>query len=201
MGLKRTLIQILNTLNKYIQSKRVGHIGPDTIIYYTGRIYLTQNAKPSNITLDNNSRVYGTIISCGEGKIQMGEYSALGANSFIKCSNSIIIGNYTAIAPHVIIQDNNTHPVHPADRKIMQKTPSGHISRSWLFSDSKPIIIGENCWIGENSRICKGVSIGDGAIVAANSVVTHDVPENSIVAGNPARIVKIEIEKSDHRFF
>ena len=100
----------------------------------------------------------------------------------------------------ISISDNNNHPVNPEDRKIIWVTPDNSVERSWKFADHKPIIIGENCWIGEFSRICKGVNIGDGAIVAANSVVTKDVPANSIVAGNPARIVKEHIENT-HRFF
>ena len=55
--------------------------------------------------------------------------------------------------------------------------------------------IGNYVWVGENSRICKGVTIGDNAIIAANSVVTKDVPANSIAAGNPARIVKTNLEE------
>lgn len=201
MSIKKIIIRILNGCNKYLQGRKVGIIGKNTILYYTCKIYLTQGAKPSNIKLANEARVYGTITSCGSGKVNMGDFAALGANSFIKCSNSISIGNYTAIAPNVIIQDNNTHPVHPEDRRKMQSTPSGHKSRSWLFSDSKPIIVGNNCWIGENSRICKGVTIGDGSIIAANSVVTHDVPENCIAAGNPAKVVKEQIDQIDIRYF
>ena len=63
----------------------------------------------------------------------------------------------------------------------------------WKWSAIKPVIIKENVWIGENARICKGVTIGKNAIVAANSIVTKDVPDNSIAAGNPARIVKTDI--------
>ena len=54
--------------------------------------------------------------------------------------------------------------------------------------------IGDDCWIGTNVRICKGVTIGDNSIVAACSVVTKDVPANCIVAGNPAKIVKTGID-------
>jgi acetyltransferase-like isoleucine patch superfamily enzyme len=66
--------------------------------------------------------------------------------------------------------------------------------RSWIYSMSKPIKIGSNCWLGEYSRICKGVTIGDNSIVAASAVVTKDVPPNSIAAGNPAQIVKRDID-------
>ena len=64
---------------------------------------------------------------------------------------------------------------------------------------SASIYIGRNVWIGEYSRICKGVTIGDNSIVAANSVVTKNVPANCIVAGNPAKIVKKDIESTPRR--
>lgn len=199
--MKKIIICTLNWLSKHRLAKKVSNIGKDTIIYYTAHISLTQNATKENIILSNNARVYGSLVSCGRGKIVMEEYAALGAKSVIKAVNSIEIGAFTAIAPNVVIQDNNTHPVNPKDRLLMMYTPAGHVSRSWLFSDSAPIKIGKNCWIGENSRICKGVTIGDGSIIAANSVVTHDVPENSIAAGNPAKIVKTGIDIISKRYF
>jgi len=69
---------------------------------------------------------------------------------------------------------------------------SGFYGDAWSakHSSSAPIIISDNVWIGERATILKGVSIGQGAIVAMGSVVTKDVPDYSIVAGNPARIVK-----------
>ena len=60
----------------------------------------------------------------------------------------------------------------------------------WTHSDSKPITIEDNVWIGENAVILKGVQIGRGSIIACNAVVTKDVPPYTIAAGNPARIVK-----------
>ena len=79
----------------------------------------------------------------------------------------------------------------------MRPTPVDHDLRMWKHSVHAPIIIGENVWIGSHVRICKGVTIGDNSVVAANSVVTKDVPANCIVAGNPAKIVKTEIDKMD----
>ena len=68
-------------------------------------------------------------------------------------------------------------------------------SRLWKHSDHKPITIGENCWIGRNVSILKGVTIGDNSVIAANSVVTKSIPANSIAAGNPAKVVKTNIEE------
>ena len=58
------------------------------------------------------------------------------------------------------------------------------------FQGTKPVYIGNNCWIGGRVTILPGVKIGDGSIIGAGAVVTKDVPENSIVAGNPAVVVK-----------
>ncbi len=104
------------------------------------------------------------------------------------------------IGPYVTIMDNNNHPVQPDDRKIYQYAPSGSELRSYKYSVSKPIIIEDNVWIGANARINKGVTVGENSIVASNAVVTKDVPKNSIAAGNPARIVKTDIDKLP-RFF
>ena len=60
----------------------------------------------------------------------------------------------------------------------------------WKYADSAPIVIEDNVWIGEYSAILKGVTIGTGSIVASHAVVTKDVPPYTIVAGNPARVVK-----------
>jgi acetyltransferase-like isoleucine patch superfamily enzyme len=58
----------------------------------------------------------------------------------------------------------------------------------------KPVIIGKNCFIGANSMILPGVTIGDEVVVAAGAIVTKDIPHNTIVAGNPARIIRKDIK-------
>ena len=90
------------------------------------------------------------------------------------------------ISTGCMIADNDGHPVSPYRR--LRKEPV-------LQSEIKPIIIGDNVWIGTGSIIFKGVVIGDGAIVAARSVVTHDVPANSIATGIPAKISIKDIDK------
>lgn len=188
--LKSIIIKILNRIVNYRYKSKVKIVNKGMPFYYTGRVALTQNAKCDQIILDGTSRIYGKITACDKGIVHIGKYSALGAASRIQCALSITIGDYTAIAPNVTITDNNTHPTSPADRLKMRITPAGHEMRSWKYSDKKAVAIGNNCWIGEMSRILKGVTIGDGSIVAANSVVTKNVPPNCIVAGNPAKIVK-----------
>lgn len=80
------------------------------------------------------------------------------------------------IAPRVAIY-TATHPIDPAERN------SG-------VEYGKPVTIGENVWIGGNAVICPGVTIGDNVVVGAGAVVTKDVPNNVVIGGNPAKIIK-----------
>ena len=183
------------------RAKKVTIKGKDVYFHRKSRINFSNGASAKNIVIDSNTKIYGSLSCCHNGKIMIGKYSQLGVNSQIRCVNCVIMGSYSAIADNVIVCDNNNHPVNPLDRHIMRQTPSGSKERSWLNSDNAPIVIGDDCWIGQYSRICKGVTIGNGSVVAANSVVTKDVPENCIVAGNPARVVKNNIDISTKRFF
>lgn len=95
----------------------------------------------------------------------------------IGCFNNIKIGNNVAIAENVTIRDSDNHQLLYDSYKI-----------------SKPIEIGNNVWIGINATILKGVKIGDGAIVAAGSIVTKDVPARCLVAGVPAKVIKTNVD-------
>lgn len=153
-------------------------------------------SKKEDIVLESNIQILSgcNLKSCHGGKILLRKHCKL-QNTNILCVESVEIGKYTAIGNNVTITDNNNHPINPNFRKFMRTTPHGSDARSWIHADHAPIKIGENCWIGQNVRIQKGVTIGDNSVIAANSVVTKSVPANCIAAGNPARIVKTDIDK------
>ena len=89
----------------------------------------------------------------------------------ITCLTQVVIGNNCLIGPQVVIRDDDAHEVIGGVR-------------------TAPIIIGDNVWVGTRAVILKGVTIGDGAIVAAAAVVTKDVPPRTIVGGNPAHVIR-----------
>ena len=155
-----------------------------------------RGSTPQDIVIGEGFRFFGgNIISQNGGKITIGENVKFGFNCIVGAANSITIGNYTIFADNITIMDNNNHPVNPLDRAILYRTDRKSEYRGWKYSDSRPIVIGNNVWCGTNARINKGVTIGDGAVIAANTVVVKDVPANSICAGNPGKIVKTGIDQ------
>lgn len=115
-------------------------------------------------------------------EIIIGENCCFGDFLHFTSCNKIIIGDNLLTGRWVTITDNGHGKTDYEELKI---SPS---NRS-LFSKG-PVIIGNNVWIGDKATILAGVTIGDGSVVAANSVVTKDVPSYSVAAGNPARIIK-----------
>lgn len=160
------------------------------------RVNLLEDSTKSQVVLKDHVEMYGCIRVIKNGLVEMYDWSKIGENSVIEASNKVVIGKDTAIAVNVTIIDNNTHPINPEDRRYMMHTPHNSFERKSQNAASAPIIIGENVWIGSNARICKGVTIGDNAIIAACSVVTKNVPANAVAAGNPAKIVKENIHLS-----
>ena len=143
-----------------------------------------------HIRIGKNCEIYGTVQSMGKGEIRIGDHTAIYERSIIGSIESITIGNCVIISNEVHVFDNNNHPTSPKAREKMCLEGFHTDAWHWKHADSKPIVIEDNVWIGERSTILKGVTIGKGAVVACNSVVTKDVPPYTIVAGNPARIVK-----------
>lgn len=98
----------------------------------------------------------------------------------------VTIGDNVFIAPNVAIYTAG-HPIHPKARNSM-------------FEYGISITIGDNCWIGGNVVICPGVKIGSGVVIGAGSVVTHDIPDDVVAAGNPCRILRA-ITDEDLQFY
>lgn len=151
-----------------------------------------QTGSKENILIGEHCWIRGLLSVHGSGKLVIGDRTYVGGATRIGTFEEITIGNDVIIANEVHIYDNNNHPVQPIKRLEMTKAMD-YESSLWGWNDNvekSPIRIGDNVWIGERTTILKGVTIGRGSVIACNSVVTHDVPEYCIAAGNPARIVK-----------
>jgi len=190
MLIKNLILSFKKKVRNYKLKRFLTLEGRDHNLQSGALVILADGSKKTDILLRNNVTLYGTLSSQSGGKIIFGNNTRLGRNSIIKSVNSVQIGDYTAIADNVVITDNNNHPEDPDFRRKMKLDSLGGDMRLWKHSENEAIIIGENVWVGEKSRIQKGVSIGDNSIIAAGSIVTKNVPPNTIVAGIPAKIIK-----------
>lgn len=116
------------------------------------------------------------------GKIVIGICCNFGEYTHITTTSKIVIGNGVLTGRFVLITDNSHGKTDGSEANL---PPS-----SRTVVSKGPTVIGNNVWIGDKAAIMAGVTIGDGAIIAANAVVTHDVPAGALAAGVPAKIIK-----------
>jgi acetyltransferase-like isoleucine patch superfamily enzyme len=150
------------------------------------------------ISIGKDSMINGVFtFETKEGTIQIGDKVFIGGGHFI-CRSEIVLGNNIFIAWGGCFYDHDSHSLDYRERRKdlerqIQDYRAGHAfiqSKDWSVVNTKPIIVKDDAWIGMNCLILKGVTIGEGAIVAAGSVVTKDVPPWTVVGGNPARVIK-----------
>lgn len=154
----------INQCGRFLQARK--HI---RIIRNNGFIELGDTVKIfSGVKLS----VYGTD---HRAMLKIGSHVSIGDRTEIHCGKNIAIGDHCVIAWDVVILDHDYHRLNSPTQV------------------HKPVRIEDHVWIGCRAIILKGVRIGKGSVVAAGSVVTRDVPENTLVAGNPAKIVKTDI--------
>ncbi len=121
-----------------------------------------------------------------ESYVKIGDRTRIGRYSAIRAAKGIEIGKDCLLANYVNISDYNGHALDPGS----YDRPETLRNRSRTKPEEvQAIRIGNNVWIGESAFIQKGVTIGEGSIVAAGSIVIKDVPENTVVFGNPARVI------------
>lgn len=145
-----------------------------------------------NISIGDYSVIgRNTIISCwmkygeqifSDARIKIGNHCQIGFYNHITACNRIIIGDGLLTGCFVIISDNNHGELSKENVNIIP-------SKRNLISKGE-IVIGNNVWLGDKVAVLAGVHIGNNVIVAANAVVTKDIPDNCIAAGVPAKVVK-----------
>jgi acetyltransferase-like isoleucine patch superfamily enzyme len=124
------------------------------------------------------------------GQILIGDYVYIGDDCIISCAEKIEIGAFSLLAHGVQVFDNDSHPVSSVLRERDYQIVLGLLAGERTDIARDAVKIGQRVWVGSNAILMKGISVGDGSIIAAGSVVTSDVPTYTIVAGNPARAVK-----------
>lgn len=157
-------------------------------------IILNYNEKNDKVSFSGNSKGLKNVIFEGKngvpdqcffsGKISVGYATTLGINNYY--SGEIYIGKYCQIGAYVAMHSTN-HPINYLSTYINKNLFDGELIN---LKENNKITIGNDVWIGHNVIIVGHVSIGNGAILAAGSVITKDVPNYAIVAGVPAKVIK-----------
>jgi len=169
--------------------------------YVQGVPELIANGKTGNIVIGDNVRIMGRVqlkvrengkiiigdgckldrntrfVAANEATLRIKRQTNIGANSIFNCGADVTIGEKCLIAGFVYIQSSN-HGIQKGAFIKEQKHTYGKI------------VIGDDVWLGGHCFVNKGVTIGNGAVAGAGSIVTKDVPEYAIVVGNPAKVLR-----------
>jgi acetyltransferase-like isoleucine patch superfamily enzyme len=153
--------------------KKVRTDGDIPLIVGSGRIIIGDN-----VHIGNHGAWIVAPNIFDNPELIIGSHCSINYWTVISVEQRVEIGDHCAIAGKTMIFDNSSHGIHFENGRQMTR------------DDVAPVKIEDHVWIGTGSLILKGVTIGKGAVVGAASVVTKDIPPRTIVAGNPARIVK-----------
>ncbi len=175
MKLSKGLNRLLTVL--YLRRKRVEWSGevPDIDMRRPPKFDLTGSGR---LVLGSGVKIFTrlghSLFQVSDGAvITIGDRAVLNSVHWIHAEKEITIGPHALVGPGVSIIDSDMHPKWPGDNRAPQ-----------------PVGLGWNCWIGMGSSILPGIEIGDHSIVGASSVVTKSISPKTMVAGNPARILR-----------
>ena len=162
-GVARRQLRRLNSLGKNVRVR--GRV----IVLNDGRMHIGERVRFAAATVPTE------LVAFTGGELTIGPRTFVNYGCSFAATERVSIGADCLFGPYVNVTDNDFHDLRDRSRQ-----PA-----------SQPVTIGDHVWIGTRALILPGVTIGDGAVIGAGSVVTNDVPPNGIVAGNPARLLRI----------
>jgi galactoside O-acetyltransferase len=175
----------------------------DAILGWKSRLSGAVNVgRGSTIAWRRVTRAAGNALSVGEnsivhadisfeesgGNIQIGNRTFIG-RSHLVCYRSLAIGDDVIMSWGVTIVDHDSHSIDWTDRRN-DVLEWGAGRKDWKNIAHAPVVVSNRAWIGFNVSVLKGVTIGEGAVIGACSVVTRDIPPYTLAVGNPARVIR-----------
>lgn len=175
MSLSATIDNVWHVLLGRWHLRRCTTVGRRPRVYGTPRI-----TNLGAITIGDKFRFFSTtvrseMVAHPTGRIEIGNGVFVNYGASFSAHAHVSIGDGCQIGSYACLMDNDYHSVEDRDRP----------------GESQPIFLGRNVWLGVRVIVLKGVTIGDNAVIGAGSVVTHDVPANSLAAGVPARVIRM----------
>ena len=158
----------------------------------TFSFHFCRSRLPRGVDIGRGASTYlGTMFDVGtHGRVKLGEY-ALVHGARIICDSEIVIGDFALISWNVVLMDTYRVPFDATKRRQeLALIPTRQPRLAAADVPARPIHIERNVWIGFDSCVLPGVTIGEGSVIGARSVVIEDVPAYTVVAGNPARVVR-----------
>lgn len=197
------LKQILNKLfynpNKFVKKYKNIVLSDSTILLKSCTFRFDGKYKNNRVCIGKNSMLgCNFLFESDDGEIEVGDNTFINGGSSLISRSHIKIGNHVTIAWGCTLYDHNSHSLDFKERqKDIERQNDDYsngrnfiYSKNWSVVKSKPIIIEDNVWIGFDSVILSGVTIGEGAIVGARSVVRQNIEPWTVVAGNPGVVIK-----------
>jgi acetyltransferase-like isoleucine patch superfamily enzyme len=197
--LKKILNKLFYNPYKFVKKHTNIVLADSTILLKTCTFRFDGKNKNNSIIIGENSMVgCAFIFESDKGKIEIGENTFINGKTTFISREYIRIGNHVTIAWGCTLYDHNSHSLDYRERQkdIKQQNDDYRNGRNFIESKdwsavmSKPIIVEDNVWIGFDCVILAGVTIGEGAVVGARSVVRENIEPWTVVAGNPAKIIK-----------
>jgi acetyltransferase-like isoleucine patch superfamily enzyme len=184
--MRKIAAALVNKFSKWRHRNRMTMaVGPKSVIDMW-RFHPIDN---NHVQIGQDSIVHCRVhFDCPGARLVVGSRTYIGASTLI-AAEEIVIGDDILVSWGVTIVDHNSHATEwPGRSSDVLDWGRGH--KNWQHVACQPVRIENKAWIGFNAIILKGVTIGEGAIVAAGAVVTKDVPSYTVVAGNPAKVIR-----------
>jgi acetyltransferase-like isoleucine patch superfamily enzyme len=167
-------------------------LDPEAYVETSYSFHLFRSQVQNAVEIGRGASIYlGVMFDLGrDARVTIGRFTLMNGTRII-CDAGIEIGDYCLISWNTVLMDNHRAPTEAGTRRRWLEAAARHPQRRLdQVGEPRPIRIGHGVWIGFDSCVLPGVNIGDGSIVGARSVVTDDVPAYTVVAGNPARLIR-----------
>lgn len=149
------------------------------------------SSRKPGLIMGKGSGIYSQsqLIVGPAGQVILGDYSCINSAT-LQCETEIRIGAHCLVAWGVVISDSLPDAHWPLERRRHALLEARKTAAPPCWGAARPVVLGDNVWVGFGATILPGVTIGEGSIIATKSVIENDVPPYVVVAGSPGRIVK-----------